>query len=1579
MPPIAYARTHPASRNLHLLARIFVAASLAACGAEAPTPTEGTWLRVSSQAPTAGGRLDTLVINLWRDGVRYPRTAGGLVQPLAGQDPVAAPILVKVDYAGQTFGDGAAVRLEVVGRAGEAPATRFEGALDLGADGVMDVRLAVLPTGCDADSDGALDCSIDGCCSNDSPFGDCAGGDPTASPWGTEAACEPCDDTVDQDCDGADVPCVDVNASGVADCAETCSTGGAFDATEVCDSRDNDCDGASDEGFALDGAEVGEACAALGACGEGVVECGEAGEVVCSTRPGGSEHEGGAEVCNGRDDDCDGETDESPTDAEAANCRAAGVCALGEVKATCEAGAWRCDYAAVPGFEAVESACDGRDNDCDGEADEGHTLAVDGDAPIALGVVCDGSDADACKDGVVACSADARGVTCVEAADDAGELCNGLDDDCDGETDEDFGPDGQVTWDGAPGTGDNGRHLGQRCGVGACAGGTVVCAPGGTALTCSSLTEASTETCNGADDDCDGAADDGLPDLDGDGLSACVDIDDDGDGRLDGFDGCPAGATGWTSATATDRDGDGCRDTDEDPDDDGDGIGDAADRCDPDAAAGDQGPDGVLVGATGWTSTARSGEAPGTDYDSDGCRDQDEDTDDDGDGLADGADQCDPDAGGGADPVTASDLGWQVTPLEITGTPGTDFDGDGCRDAGEDTDDDADGKADDTDLCDPDAREGDAGAGGVALSAKGWSRNTGSTLAATDYDDDGCRDDDEDSDDDGDGVGDASDRCDPDALSDDARSASERSWLSTPESDYNGNGCRDGRSEEPDQDSDTVLDGADGCDRSRLGFTSTLDADFDGDGCEDATEEADQDGDRVPDDLGAPACDSGITARCDDNCVAVANADQRDTDDDDAGDACDTDDDGDSVPDTHPSGTICRGGATTACGDNCALIANTTQVDVDRDAKGDACDTACLYGPSPFEVCGDCLDNDCDGLIDESGCAERRVITVLTDAEPVAVGYPVRVSVDHANLVAAGLSLASGDDLRVFFRDDTAACDDTDPSACHTELDRVADPATGFGQREIGLWFSAQAAIDANSTSVSYELYYTADPEGAGMLDAPLDAGDAIFTVFDDFEAATLDPAWVQETGSGTFSATAGGLTAPATGAIRRAIPQVTGLSETLTLAVGMNWVPAGDPDWTVGLQLGDASRMRTAAGDPDYPNEGAGGSAGWYASSQPASATDVPRFAAIEGGLGFPAFLADAWDVEAPQELGLTVSLAGAGEFNLTHDGALTTGLPLVDQTVTRLDTLRLLVLGASAFSTRSFDYVTVRPAVSTGLEPVGWLGLAESLGTGTACTLSATGRVLNFRIDGSGSVPTDSSPTGLSVSRTAGTSGSPTLGLLLNQGLARFSNRGESARYQSVRQSAASALVSALQGATAVTFEAVSANLDQTLSTSLTRTPGWIAALNNEDGTVVMALGYYDADTVTAEVSLAQAGSVVWRWDGLPAAWERAVLHLTLNATAASPDDRLTLHVDGVRRQVAFASGPVPQGDTLSVVRGTSQTNEALFALGNLAIQSMSNENYTASVAALVHRFAAYTTALDPATRARHVRLLLKDDDLP
>ena len=57
--------------------------------------------------------------------------------------------------------------------------------------------------------------------------------------------------------------------------------------------------------------------------------------------------------------------------------------------------------------------------------------------------------------------------------------------------------------------------------------------------------------------------------------------------------------------------------------------------------------------------------------------------------------------------------------------------------------------------------------------------------------------------------------------------------------------------------------------------------------------------------------------------MPFTNFDQADTDKDDAGNACDTDDDGDGIDDV---------------ADNCPLDANPQQSDADDDGIGDVCD-----------------------------------------------------------------------------------------------------------------------------------------------------------------------------------------------------------------------------------------------------------------------------------------------------------------------------------------------------------------------------------------------------------------------------------------------------------------------------------------------------------------------------------------------------------------------------------------------------------------------------------------------------------------
>ena len=126
------------------------------------------------------------------------------------------------------------------------------------------------------------------------------------------------------------------------------------------------------------------------------------------------------EVCDGVDNDCNGAIDDETTDGGAECSAGVGTCAQDGVE-VCVDGALVCD--AVPA-EPVPEVCDGVDNDCDGTSDEGN---FDSDE-------CDTGELGACAPGRVIC----RGgrVTCARLVEPADDVCDAVDNDCDGEVDE---------------------------------------------------------------------------------------------------------------------------------------------------------------------------------------------------------------------------------------------------------------------------------------------------------------------------------------------------------------------------------------------------------------------------------------------------------------------------------------------------------------------------------------------------------------------------------------------------------------------------------------------------------------------------------------------------------------------------------------------------------------------------------------------------------------------------------------------------------------------------------------------------------------------------------------------------------------------------------------------------------------------------------------------------------------------------------------------------------------------------------------------------------------------------------------
>jgi hypothetical protein len=602
-----------------------------------------------------------------------------------------------------------------------------------------------------------------------------------------------------------------------------------------------------------------------------------------------------------------------------------------------------------------------------------------------------------------------------------------------------------------------------------------------------------------ADIDNDGVAnvDDAFPndptrsiDTDGDGLDDNVDdLDDDNDGVLDANDDFPKDAT---ETTNTDKDlpnGDGIGDN-ADLDDDADGVPDAEDDFplnpnksnisdqDNDGWDVDQDPDDdnsavpaiAFVDTDGDGQADEGGTAPDNDDDGDGVED-DEDAfpkestewlDTDGDGRGNNADDDDDNDGvKDVDDVRPLDPNESVD-TDRDGTPDgqdADDDNDGISDTQEisdgtdplNRDTDGDGVLDGGDKFPSDASEsGDADSDGVGDNADTDDDNDGvsdeqEVLDGTkplvaDTDGDGINDGNEKAlgtnplvaDSDADGIGDQQDNC-PTSSNSDQLDADEDNIGDACEAEFDRDDDRDGV-KFPAGEGEI----ADNCPTDFNPNQADLDNDNIGDVCD-----PDDDGDDVNDDVDAFPNNGNESADTDgdgfgdnsDNCPAISNAAQVNTDGDAFGNVCDTDDDGDEVPDATDQCPLEAQDAEGENGcpaakvdddadgvpnnqDNCPAAANANQANQDGDAFGDACD---------IDRDGDGVNNDSDAFPNnaaESVDTDQDGVGNNADADDDGDGYP-DVDETEAGSLDANVTPADNDNDNVADSRDTDDDNDT--------------------------------------------------------------------------------------------------------------------------------------------------------------------------------------------------------------------------------------------------------------------------------------------------------------------------------------------------------------------------------------------------------------------------------------------------------------------------------------------------------------------------------------------------------------------------
>jgi hypothetical protein len=334
-------------------------------------------------------------------------------------------------------------------------------------------------------------------------------------------------------------------------------------AAEVCNGADDDCDGVIDpvsaggctlvypdgdgDGY---GVNAGSTCVCVVPATGFALVSGDCNDSASAAHPGG------AEICDGLDNNCNGLTDEAGTqgcttfyldnDGDGFGQINQSQCLCVATGAYSASKAGDCNDQAVSIGPAVSETCDGIDNNCNGQTDESGALgctvyAADNDGD-GYGAIGDTQCLCAASGAYTASKATDCNDQSMAVHPGVDEACDGIDNNCDGLTDPN-GSDGCKNWY----LDQDGDGYGTFMAVPVCTCGSAVgyAALGGD---CNDQKAAvhpgAIEACNGYDDDCDGSAD-------GMGSQGCVNYytDSDQDGYGVGTGLCLCSAIASISAT----------------------------------------------------------------------------------------------------------------------------------------------------------------------------------------------------------------------------------------------------------------------------------------------------------------------------------------------------------------------------------------------------------------------------------------------------------------------------------------------------------------------------------------------------------------------------------------------------------------------------------------------------------------------------------------------------------------------------------------------------------------------------------------------------------------------------------------------------------------------------------------------------------------------------------------------------------------------------------------------------------------------------------------------------------------------